>query len=161
MAGNSRSGRRPQPTALKLLRGNPGKRPINDKEPQIVPVTEAFDAIPAEIAGDLVAASEWARLAPILRNARIVTEAERSVLLALCQQWSRYLEAQAKVASLGMVVKGANGQPLTNPYLTVADKALNHCCRLWVELGLTPSVRSKMAALPEAERPDSKWAGIL
>ena len=27
-------GRRPKPTRLKLLTGNPGKRPLNDDEPQ-------------------------------------------------------------------------------------------------------------------------------
>ena len=26
-------GRKPKPTALKLLEGNPGKRPLNDREP--------------------------------------------------------------------------------------------------------------------------------
>ena len=34
--GNWNSGRRPQPTALKVLRGNPGKRPLNVDEPQII-----------------------------------------------------------------------------------------------------------------------------
>ena len=26
-------GRKPKPTALKVLEGNPGKRPLNDREP--------------------------------------------------------------------------------------------------------------------------------
>ena len=27
-------GRKPTPTAIKVLEGNPGKRPLNDREPQ-------------------------------------------------------------------------------------------------------------------------------
>ena len=34
----ARRGPKPTPTALKLLRGNPGKRPINVDEPQPRPV---------------------------------------------------------------------------------------------------------------------------
>ncbi len=160
--GNANSGRRPHPTRLKVVRGNPGKRPLNTREPQPAAATDAFDAPPAELAGDVAALVEWARVAPMLRACGLVTEAERSALTALCQQWSRYLEAHGKVMSLGMVVKAANGVPVVNPYLAVADKALAHCLKLWVELGLTPSGRSRMTALPGVEpKQESKWAGLL
>jgi P27 family predicted phage terminase small subunit len=162
MPGNKNSGRRPQPTALKLLRGNPGKRPLNQNEPQPEPVGESFDVPPAALDGDAVAAAEWARLAPMLRRAGMVTEAERTSLVALCQQWSRYLKAQGNVMQVGMVVMGKNGQPFVNPYLGVADKALTHCCKLWSELGLTPSSRSRISALPKMQdQAVSKWAGFL
>ncbi len=159
--GNKNSGRRPAPTALKLLRGNPGKRALNQHEPVIPLVTDAFDEPPAELMADVVAAAEWRRVAPMLRIARVVTEAERAVLVALCQQWSRYLEAHGKVQSLGMVVKGHKEQPITNPYLRLADRALAHCLKLWAELGLTPSSRSRISTLPQAESKQSKWAGLL
>jgi len=88
--------------------------------------------------------------------------AERAALLSLCQQWSCYLEAHAKVRQLGMIVKKPSGIPVVNPYLAVSDKALMHCMRLWAELGLTPSGRSRMAALPDFDAPPlSKWDGLL
>src|SRR5262245_18124852 len=90
MAGNANSGRRPQPTQLKVLRGNPGQRRINPAEPTPAVVGEAFDTPPAELEADAAAASEWRRVAPLLRVCRIISEAERPVLLALCQEWSRY-----------------------------------------------------------------------
>ncbi len=162
MAGNANSGRRPKPTALKLLQGNPGKGRLNAQEPVQAPVGPDFDVPPPELEGDAVAAQEWARVAPLLRACRMVSEAERGVLVALCQQWSRYREAQAKVIQLGMVVKTPAGIPITNPYLAVSDKALAACLKIWVELGLTPSARSKIAALPQAEpSAKSKWAGLL
>jgi hypothetical protein len=62
MAGNWNSGSRPKPTALKVLRGNPGKRPLNEKEPVVEVAGTEFDNVPEELASDPVAAAEWARV---------------------------------------------------------------------------------------------------
>ena len=162
MAGNANSGRRPQPTRLKILRGNPSKTRLNPNEPQPARATDEFDTPPPEVAHDLLAAAEWYRVVPILRTCGLASQAERSALIALCQQWSRYLEAQSKVRELGMIVKRPDGVPMVNPYLAVADRALAHCQKLWPELGLTPSGRARLSALPQAEPQEaSKWAGLL
>ncbi len=164
MAGNANSGRRPQPTQIRLLRGNPGKRRINPAEPAPAAVDASFDTPPGELTGDQAAIDEWRRVAPMLRACRLVTEAERPALLALCQVWSRYLEATARVRELGILIKKPKGIPMVNPYIAVADKALSHCQRLWMELGLTPSGRAKISALPDHTRTDintSKWTGLL
>jgi P27 family predicted phage terminase small subunit len=164
VAGNWNSGRRPQPTQLKVLRGNPGKRRLNPNEPKPAAAGEKFDVPPPELAGDTAAIAEWTRVAPLLRACGLVSEAERTALTALCQQWSRYLEAQANVRKLGMMVQGKDGVPMINPYLDVADRALSHCQRLWAVLGLTPAGRAKVgAALAGASRsgPVSKWEGLL
>jgi P27 family predicted phage terminase small subunit len=162
MAGNWNSGRRPQPTRLRVLRGNPGKRPLNPKEPQPPPATDEFDTPPSDVALDALASAEWKRVVPILRICGLASQAERSALIALCQQWSRYLEAQTKIRDLGMIVKKPNGGLMTNPYLFVADRALSHCHKLWQELGLTPSGRARLSALTQVEpQQASKWAGLL
>jgi P27 family predicted phage terminase small subunit len=77
----------------------------------------------------------------------------------LCLEWGRYLEAIAQVAKLGMVVKAPSGYPMPNPYLSIATKALAGCARLWPELGLTPSSRSRVQiALPEQDAPHDPFA---
>lgn len=162
--GNWNSGRRPQPTALKVLRGNPGKRPINVDEPTIAPADATFDTPPKELDDDPAAAAEWRRVAPLLRAARLVTDAERAALVALCQQWSRYLAAHAQVMALGMCIETTKAVPIPNPYLLVADRALSHCSRLWNELGLTPTGRAranKIGAPKDDAKTPSKWAGLL
>jgi len=159
--GNANSGRRPQPTRLKILRGNPSKTSLNPAEPLPERVREDFDVPPAELADDPVAVAEWQRVAPMMRLCGLVSEGEKTALVVLCQQWSRYLEAHGKVRTLGMIVKKPSGVPVTNPYLAVADRALMHCLKLWVELGLTPSSRARMSALPIAEPAQSKWEGLL
>jgi phage terminase small subunit len=76
-------GRRPKPTRLKLLTGNPGKRPFNDTEPRPEPVVPEC---PPELSE--LARREWDRLAPELAKLRIVTNLDRcrprSVLQRLC-----------------------------------------------------------------------------
>jgi P27 family predicted phage terminase small subunit len=158
--GNWNSGRRRIPSRLQVLRGK--RKTIRADEPQPAAVDASFDAPPAELDGNPIAHAEWARVVPILRRCGLVSQTERSALVALCQQWAIYLEAQAKVRSLGMIITKGNGLPATNPHFAVADRALKQCQKLWSELGLTASSRSRIAALPEAEpQEQSKWAGLL
>ena len=89
--GNWNSGRRPEPTKLRMLRGNPGKRKPNPDEPTIAPADASMDTPPAEITADVVAAGEWGRVVPLLRAGGLISQSERAALMALCQQWSRYL----------------------------------------------------------------------
>jgi len=136
-------GRKPKPTEVKRLEGNPGHRALNDREPEL-PTSDAFDEPPPELLADAVAAAEWVRLAPMLRTARTVTDGDRGALLALCQQWSRYLDANKRVDLAGMVIKARSGYPMPNPYIAIANRCLNHCVKLWAELGLTPSSRARV-----------------
>lgn len=158
-------GRKPKPTALKLLTGNPGKRRLNRQEPVLPELSAsggaagAGDPVPLELVGDEVGSAEWRRLSPILRASRTVTDGDLGSLVAVCQQWSRYLEANTSVKSSGLVVRSQSGYPMPNPYLAIANKALGNCIKLWAELGLTPSARSRVSAAPEkpAESKASKF----
>src|SRR5262245_53429365 len=146
-------GTKPLPTAIKKLRGNPGRRPLNEHEPAFPPADAVV--VPDELAGDERAVTEWRRLLPMLQGAHAVTEAERASLIALCQQWSRYLEANASVARAGMVIKApTSGYPMPNPYIGIANKALMHCTKLWAELGLTPSSRTRVQTVGRSETRD-------
>jgi P27 family predicted phage terminase small subunit len=159
--GNRNSGPRPSPTKLKILRGVTRTDRLNPKEPQIEPAPESFDVPPPEMTRDKVAIAEWGRVVPILRRVGLVSELERGALIALCQQWSRYVAAQVDIRKKGPVLDGEHG-PMLNPSITIADKSLTHCLKLWQELGLTPSGRSKMIALVKPEPPVvSKWAGLV
>jgi len=142
-------GRKPKPSAQRALEGNPGHRPLNAAEPQLAAPTEAFDEPPVDLANDDRAQAEWRRLAPLLRQARQITEGDRGALVAVCQQWSRYQDATERVQRHGMVVKTPSGYPIMSPYLTIANKALSACTKLWAELGLTPSSRSRVTLVGE------------
>jgi len=89
--GNHNSGRRPTPTALKILRGNPGKRPLNQDEPQppkgpvVKPELSAgadrvWDALApvCEAMGTLTAAD--VRVSSLAERVRDASGAERAAL---------------------------------------------------------------------------------
>ena len=82
-------GRKPTPTGLKLIKGNPGRRPINQGEPTIE--TIQIPKPPAHIAG--IALTEWDRVAPILYNCGVLTELDVAALAAYCQSFSIYTQA--------------------------------------------------------------------
>ena len=162
MPGNWNSGRRKQPTALALLRGNPGKRRLDaDREPAPPPLDDTFDTPPPDLRGDRRAQAEWRRVAPLLRGCGLITLAERGAVIALCQQWSTYQAARWQLQRHGVTTL-VNGVERVSPYVAIADGALVHCQRLWTELGLTPSGRAKVARLPSARvEPASKWGSLL
>jgi P27 family predicted phage terminase small subunit len=141
-------GPKPKPTARKRFEGNPGKRKLNPREPQLPTPPPARDAPPPEVADDAVASAEWRRLLPLLKSSQTITEGDLSSLVALCQQWSRYLFATGKVTNSGMVVRSPSGYPMPNPYIGISNKALGNCVKLWAELGLTPSSRSRVTTTP-------------
>jgi len=148
-------GRKPNPTAKRMLEGNPGKRPLNFNEPILPPIDPSvFDAPPPELDHNPVAQAEWKYLAPKLRRAKHVTAGDKGALIALCIEWARYLEAMAQVHRRGMVVPAPSGYPIPNPYLAIGTRALQACIKLWPELGLTPSSRSRVSVASDGDTDD-------
>ena len=139
---------KPVPTALKLLRGNPGKRALPASEPQLPIAVPTVP--PPELTG--IALAEWQRLEPVLRCARVLTEGDRTALVAACQQWARYLEAEARVRTDGLLIHPTPRSKawIHNPYLAISNKALALCVKLWTELGLTPSARTRVVSAQAA-----------
>ena len=142
-------GRKPKPTALKVLSGNPGKRPLNAREPVARSgIPDCPDWLDAE------AKAEWSRVTVELDAMGVLSQADRSALAAYCTAWSRWVEAEAQVKKFGLIVKSPEkGFPMKSPYLSVADQALEAMRKLLVEFGLTPSSRSRLR-LPAGAEPD-------
>lgn len=144
------AGRKPLPTKLKVLRGNPGRRPLNDREP--VP-EQAIPECPPEL--DAVAAAEWARVCPELAAVGVLTRLDRSALAAYCQSWSQWIHAIEKLKTTGPVVKAPSGFPIQNPYFAIANSALKQMKAFLTEFGMTPSSRSRVhAGEPPADNDD-------
>jgi P27 family predicted phage terminase small subunit len=142
-------GPKPTPTTTRRLSGNPSRRPFNAHEPE-PPALDAWD-VPEEL-DTPSAQAEWTRLAPMLRACRQITAADRAALVALCLEWSRYLEAMREVRVKGLILTASrSGYLMPNPYLSVGMKALANCQKLWPELGLTPSSRSRVRAAGPGE----------
>lgn len=142
----------PVPTALKLLRGNPGKRPINRNEPQ--PSREV--TMPDWLSPD--AAKHWPIVAKQLHDAGLLTAIDVTALGLYCEAFARWKDANARIVKYGTVVKSPNGYPLQSPYLAIANKAHEQMTKLLAEFGMTPSSRSRCSvAKPDNSGPYARF----
>jgi P27 family predicted phage terminase small subunit len=140
-------GRRPKPTRLKVLTGNPGKRPLNETEPRPEP---AVPECPPEL-GE-VARREWDRLARELGPLRITTNLDRGALAAYCGAYALWAEAMEAIQKYGSMIKSPSGFPVQSPYLAVANRQTEIMMRVASEFGFTPASRSRIST-PCREEP--------
>jgi len=138
---SSNAGRRPKPTQLKVLEGNPGKRQLNDREPK--PEKKA-PRCPAWLEPE--AKKEWRRLAKKMERLGILTEIDMAAFAGYCQAYARWKEAEEFVTQHGMIVKTPSGYWQQVPQVSIAQTYLKTMNRLASEFGLTPASRSRIIA---------------
>ena len=156
MPGTSRSGRKSVPTNLKLLRGNPGKRPLNDAEP--TPTKPArLPSPPVELSD--AAKAEWKRTGKQLLAVGLLTNLDVPLFASYCEAYARWLEATATLAKTPMLIKGQRGELIANPLLRVARDLQASFSRTLLEFGMSPSSRSRIKTTPteKEEDPFDAW----
>ena len=134
------AGRRPKPTYLKLLQGNPGKRPLNANEPK-----PQLELPPAPEHLSEGAKQEWERTGQQLLKLGLLTSIDKSAFAAYCVVWDRWVEAEQALKKTGPVVKSGNGSPMLSPFYTVANQSLAQMRQYMIEFGMTPSARSRIS----------------
>jgi len=136
------AGRKPKPTKLKLLQGNPGKRPLNDAEPQpenIAP--ECPDWL------DDISKSKWESVAPELERIGVLTKIDGATLAAYCKNYGRWVAAEKTLTDKGTTYESdtAKGTIVrVRPELKIAEEAMRQMRAFASEFGLTPSSRSRL-----------------
>lgn len=142
------------PTSLKLIRGNPGKRAINKREPQ--PSAKA-PRCPDFL--DEIAKREWSRMLPILKRMKVLTEADGVALANLCQALSTMIQAQEALSKSGLLVKAQSGWVQQSPLVSVVQSQMKIVNQLCGEFGLTPSSRSRITTASEPDK-SNPYAGM-
>ena len=66
----------------------------------------------------------------------LLTIVDRAALAAYCQAWGRWVEAEANIQRFGAVIKTPKGLPLVNPYLRIAERAIDQMRKFLVEFGM-------------------------
>ena len=140
-------GRRPKPTRLKGLTGNPGKRPLKHQEPRPAP---EIPECPSELGP--VARREWDRLVGELGKLKLVTNLDRAALAAYCGAYALWSEATEAIQKYGTMVKSPSGYPIQSPYVAIANRQAELMMRISAEFGFTPASRSRIAT-PRPEEP--------
>ena len=132
-------GRPPKPTAIKILEGNPGNRPLNKNEPKPESkLPECPDWLEDE------AKKEWKRLAKELEDIGLLTNVDMAVFAGYCQSYARWREAEEFISKHGSILKTASGYIQQIPQVSIAQQNLKQMRNFCSELGLTPSARSRL-----------------
>ena len=134
-------GRKPKPTALKILEGNPGKRPLNDKEPQ--PEKKA-PRCPSWLEPE--AKKEWKRMAKTLEAIGVLTEIDMAAFAGYCQAYARWKEAEEFLSKHGTIFKTPSGYIQQVPQVSIARNYLQTMKDFCSEFGLTPAARTRIRA---------------
>jgi P27 family predicted phage terminase small subunit len=157
----------PTPTVLKLLRGNPGRRPIRP-EPQPPQAAEPPDA-PLFLVG--YAADEWDRVAGWLHLMGLLSALDVMPLAAYCQAYAHWRTAEEVLAAMaakdpvsaGLLIRSQGGDAIQNPLVGVARRAAADMVRYAGEFGMSPAARARISAGVGFEPPagSGKFDGLI
>ena len=143
-------GPKPQPTKLKLLRGNPGKRPLNENE------ADAGDKMPKPPKHLSPAAlKQWKIVAPQLNEIGLLAKLDGPAMEMYCVAYGNWADAQEKIQKYGPLVKARSGFLQQSPYMQIANKAFEQMHKMIGEFGMSPSSRSGIAVEKDPQdKPD-------
>ncbi len=133
----------PTPTASLKLRGS-WRGNINRNEPK---PESSRPRCPRWLNPD--AKKAWLQLAPSLHTAGLLTSIDGHVLARYCQLWSRWRAAELFIKQHGDTypIKNSQGQVIAFkafPQTKIAQQLAEALLRLEQQIGLTPSVRSRI-----------------
>jgi P27 family predicted phage terminase small subunit len=147
-------GPRPTPTKLKLLRGNPGHRPINKSEPQ-----PSADGIVMPTHLGEVAAFKWREILPLLQDVKVMTRADVEALARYCDTYEWWLAVRKVLREQGDTYPILNdgGQVkyvAQRPEVSIAHKLAQQMRQLEQDFGLNPSARTSLNVQTEEKSSD-------
>ena len=142
-------GRKPKPTPVKVLEGNPGKRSLNTAEPK--PEKKA-PRCPSWLEDE--AKKEWKRMSKQLEQLGILTEIDMAAFAGYCQAYARWKEAEEFITQHGTIVKTPSGYWQQVPQVSIAQTNLKIMLKFCEQFGLTPSARSRIATESSPQEAD-------
>ena len=158
------AGRRPKPTAVKELSGNPGKRALNREEPVAFPGEPPMPEFLTDIAR-----AEWRRIVPLLLDMKVLKTCDGAALASYCMSFARWQQAEDLISRHGVVVEELvyddEGEVIgtklkKNPACNVSMAEKKEMRAALALFGLDPSSRSRIKGAPD-DKPASPLAKIL
>ena len=141
-------GRKPTPTAIKELEGNPGKRPLNKNEPK---PTKKAPPCPKWLEPE--AKKEWRRLAKKMEQLGVLTEVDMAAFAGYCQAYARWKEAEEFITPSGYWQQV--------PQVSIAQTYLKMMQKSAEQFGLTPAARSRIIAEDNTSGPSDEMEALL
>ena len=129
-----------KPTVLKVLEGNPGKRPITPNEPKPAPVAPPM---PDDLAPK--ARAFWEHTVPQLEKLGLATEVDGPALELLSVHYAVAVEAARLIEEQGIMAKGRHRQDIKHPALQTLRDHSSSFLRYLTQFGMTPASRSRLS----------------
>ncbi len=159
--GIRNSGRKPKPTALKLLQGNPGKRPLNTSEPK-PPVGEVVKPATLSPAASLV----WDEMAPNCLAMGTLTVVDVQSFESMCELQATMRQTSRAKSGKSLFTLEADSDDSSRLEIVIdaivkTERETAAALRPYYAMfGLDPASRSRLHVTKD-EAPVSKWAGAL
>jgi P27 family predicted phage terminase small subunit len=134
-------GRKKIPTEIKQLRGT--DRADRRAPNQMKPEPYVSIPLPPDHLGE-IGKQEWTIIVSNYVQLGMLSGLDSGMISAYCSQIELYIESMAEVKKTGKLVMARNVSA-PNPLLKIANDALDRALKLAVELGLTPSARTKIS----------------
>lgn len=152
-------GRKPLPTHLKLIKGNPGRRPLNEDEPE---APYERPACPGHVSDK--ARETWGYVCGLLEGMGIISTVDAIAIEVLCEAYADFLAAGEELKSLGSPyyrTKTESGAVMHRAHpAQAARRDADARVRAWLsEFGMTPAQRSKikLGSPKKSEDPAEKF----
>lgn len=150
-------GRKPEPTAKKQLKGNPGKRALNKREPKPTTSPDAkLKRLLAAAAGadsqtmEMAFTSFSERYLPLLKNMRVLTDVDMAAFELMAVHYAIAWRAAEIAQRDGLLQTDKFMQVHKHPILQVLRDNSSVFRAFAGEFGMTPSARSRI----EVRNPD-------
>lgn len=148
-------GPKPEPTALKVLKGNPGKRPLNDSEPQPVGDAQCPDWISED------SRKYWEYIVSVLSSVPgLLTIADSASLALMADTLALYRRAQMEVEGGSITCMSEKGSEYQHPAVGIRNKAAAELKQWFAKFGMTPSDRAGLS-IPGHEEGDDELGEML
>lgn len=145
----ARPGRKPKPTVLEKLEGNPGKRRLPVYGMPII--TDTLD-MPDWLLPDAKVA--WKQLMKWMMDIGLYSATDRAILTALCQTYGRWIQMQS-------MIKQYSNLPQENPYDLISKQYRKMIVKLCKEFGFSLHDFLEIVGNPEEKASNDPMEQLL
>jgi len=145
-----------KPTALKVLQGNPGRRPLPENEPVL---KVEIPRPPPNLSKE--AKKHYRKVAKQLADCKVLTLLDGDALAIYCEAYARWSRAHDELTKdPDWIVYTEKGYPMTTPWLAISSKAFDQMRALLAEFGMTPASRTKVSTVGGDGKKDDPWSTV-
>ena len=146
-------GRKPLPSKIIDIRG--GSK-LTHRPPRYGEPNPPSNIPKCPVHLDKEARQEWRRMVKDLKPLGVLTNLDKAVFAIYCETFSTWAKATQKIQELGMIRITKNGFAEQNPYFPIANKAKEQMMKALIELGMTPSSRSRVKVSEQPKEENKK-----